>query len=52
MQFQAVFPDLVAKRLGRLGEPLAGFPVRRIRHPGHFDVDSLERQKQSDVFKM
>jgi hypothetical protein len=33
-------------------EPLAGFPVRRIRDTRHVDVDSLERQKQSDVFKM
>ena len=30
IQFQAVFPDLVAKRLERGGEPLAGFPVTRI----------------------
>jgi hypothetical protein len=52
MQFQAVLPDLVAKRLRRLGEPLAGFPVRRIRDTRHFDVNSLERQKKSDVFKM
>jgi hypothetical protein len=52
MQFQAVLPDLVAKRLWRLGEPLVGFPVRRIRDTGYFDVDSLERQKMSDVLKM
>jgi hypothetical protein len=47
-----VLPDLVAKRLGELGEPLACFPVRGIRNTGHFDVDSLERQKKSDVFKI
>jgi hypothetical protein len=52
MQFQAVLPNLVAKRLRRIGELLAGFPVRRIRDTRHFDVDSLERQKASDIFKM
>jgi hypothetical protein len=52
MQFQAVLPDLVAKRLGRPGELLAGFPVRRIRDTGYFDMDRLERQKKRDVFKM
>jgi hypothetical protein len=31
---------------------LARFPVRRIRDTGHFDVDSLERQEKSDVFKI
>jgi hypothetical protein len=31
---------------------LVGFPVRRIRDPGHFDVGSLERQETGDVFKM
>jgi hypothetical protein len=45
MQFQAVLSDPVAKRSRQLEEPLAGFPVRRIRDTGHFDVDSLERQK-------
>jgi hypothetical protein len=31
---------------------LAGFPVRRIRDTGHFDVDSLEREKKSNIFKI
>ena len=43
---------MVAKRVGRLGKPLASFPVSRIRDTGHFDADSLEREKKSDVFKM
>ena len=52
MKAEALLSDVVAKRLWRLGQPLTGFPVRRIWDTRCFDVDCPERQKKSDAFKM